>query len=292
MNKRNWTSFPQLRRTPLTRMAAAVIALALIFGLAMVVELQIGNPVSARWTVHRINEVLQTSCPNEGYVVGNARFVYTDGRRRYVCPVYQTGEKDVGFSAYLRHGQVYTNRQIVVDSGLNTCNRLRNELAAQLDTNQLCRDLKGRSPYMTTLTFYPNGNEGVFDLQSPLFEPGMDFSADDLPLPTVLYTDFHTADQERPDLTLEQAAAYLVALKQAAARQGVSCDYYSASVCGQNTTWISFPMRANPLQKAPTTLSRFKRDSMTRQKMTISPRWWNFCKHASNKTPRQPRRLL
>ena len=30
--------------------------------------------------------------------------------------------------------------------GLNTSNRLRNELADQLDTNRLCRDLKGRSP--------------------------------------------------------------------------------------------------------------------------------------------------
>ena len=39
---------------------------------------------------------------------------------------------------------------LTVDSSLNTSNRLRNELAGQLDTNRLCRDLKGRSPYETT----------------------------------------------------------------------------------------------------------------------------------------------
>ncbi len=41
----------------------------------------------------------------------------------------------------------------------------------------------------------------------------MEFSADDLPLPTVLYTGFHSADREPPEVTLEKAASYLVALK-------------------------------------------------------------------------------
>ena len=122
--------------------------------------------------------------------------------------------------------------------GLNTSNRLRNELADQLDTNRLCRDLKGRSPYETTLTFYPEGNDRVFDSQNPLFRVGMEFSADDLPLPTVLYTGFHSADREPPEVTLEKAASYLVALKQA------------ATVYGRNITWLllDVPTEAIPDQ--------------------------------------------
>ena len=153
MNKIKWPALPQIRRTPLTRIAAALAALVLIATLILVVDRQVGNPFSARWTVHVINDALQAKYPNEGYVVGNARYTYADGKHRYVCPVYQTSEEDVGFSAYLSGGQVYTNRALTVDSGLNTANRLRNELADQLDTNRLCRDLKGRSPYETTLTF-------------------------------------------------------------------------------------------------------------------------------------------
>ena len=134
--------------------------------------------------------------------------------------------------------------------GLNTSNRLRNELAGQLDTNRLCRDLKGRSPYETTLTFYPEGNDRVFDSQNPLFRVGMEFSADDLPLPTVLYTGFHSADREPPEVTLEKAASYLVALKQAAANQGLAFDYYSATVYGRNITWLlpDVPTEAIPDQ--------------------------------------------
>lgn len=247
MNKIKWPVLPKIRQTPLTRIAAALIALVLIAVLILVVDRQVGNPVSARWTVHAINDALQTKYPDEGYVVGKARYTYADGKLRYVCPVYQTGEEDVGFSAYLSGGQVYTNRAITVDSGLNTSNRLRNELADQLDTNQLCRDLKGYSPYEVTLTFYPNGNDRVFDSENPLFEVGMEFSADSLPLPTVLYTDFHTADREPPELTLEDAAAYLVALKQAATRQDFACDYYSATVCGRNTTWLLLDVPADAI---------------------------------------------
>ena len=134
--------------------------------------------------------------------------------------------------------------------GLNPSNRLRNELAGQLDTNRLCRDLKGRSPYETTLTFYPEGNDRVFDSQNPLFRVGMEFSADDLPLPTVLYTGFHSADREPPEVTLEKAASYLVALKQAAANQGLAFDYYSATVYGRNITWLllDVPTEAIPDQ--------------------------------------------
>ena len=247
MNKIKWPALPKIRQTPLTRIAAALIALVLIAVLILVVDRQVGNPVSARWTVHAINDALQAKYPNEGYVVGKARYSYADGKLRYVCPVYQTGKEDVGFSAYLSGGQVYANRATMVESGLNTSNRLRNELAAQLDTNQLCRDLKGYSPYETTLTFYPNGNEQVFDPQNPLFETGMEFSADNLPLPTVLYTDFHAADREPPELTLEEAATYLVALKQAAANQGLAYDYYSATVCGLNTTWLLLDVPADAI---------------------------------------------
>lgn len=146
MNKIKWPALPKIRQTPLTRIAAALLALVLIAALVLVVERQVSNPISARWTVHTINDALRTKYPGEGYVVGNARYTYADGKRRYVCPVYQTGEEDVGFSAYVSGGQVYTNRALTVDSGLNTSNRLRNELADQLDTNRLCRDLKGRSP--------------------------------------------------------------------------------------------------------------------------------------------------
>ena len=238
MNKIKWPALPKIRQTPLTRIAAALLALVLIAGLVLVVERQVGNPISARWTVHTINEV------------GNARYTYADGKRRYVCPVYQTGEEDVGFSAYVSSGQVYTNRALTVDSGLNTSNRLRNELADQLDTNRLCRDLKGRSPYETTLTFYPEDNDRVFDSQNPLFRVGMEFSADSLPLPTVLYTGFHSADREPPEVTLEKAASYLVALKQAAANQGLAFDYYSATVYGRNITWLllDVPTEAIPDQ--------------------------------------------
>lgn len=139
---------------------------------------------------------------------------------------------------------------LTVDSGLNTSNRLRNELADQLDTNRLCRDLKGRSPYETTLTFYPEDNDRVFDSQNPLFRVGMEFSADSLPLPTVLYTGFHSADREPPEVTLEKAASYLVALKQAAANQGLAFDYYSATVYGRNITWLllDVPTEAIPDQ--------------------------------------------
>lgn len=247
MNKIKWPALPQIRRTPLTRVIAALSALVLIAALVLVVERQVGNPFTARWTVHAINDALQAKYPGEGYVVGNARYTYADGKRRYVCPVYQTGEEDVGFSAYLSSGQVYTNRALTVDSGLNTSNRLRNELAGLLDTNRLCRDLKGRSPYETTLTFYPENNDQVFDPQSPLFRVGMEFSADDLPLPTVLYTGFHSADREPPEVTLEEAAAYLVALKQAAANQGLACDYYSATVYGRNTTWLLLDVPADAI---------------------------------------------
>lgn len=247
MNKIKWPALPKVRQTPLTRIAAALIALALIAGLGILVERQVGNPISARWTVHCINDALQEKYPDEGYVVGNARYTYADGTLRYVCPVYQIGEADVGFSAYLSNGQVYTNRALVVDSGLNTSNRLRNALASQLDTNQLCRDLKGRSPYEITFTFYPKGNEQVFDPERPLFEPGIEFSPDSLPLPTVLYTDFHSADTQPPTLTLEDAATYLVALKRAAARQSLACDYYSAMVCGKNTTWLLLDVPADAI---------------------------------------------
>lgn len=250
MNKIKWPALPKIRQTPLTRIAAALLALVLIAALVLVVERQVGNPISARWTVHTINDALQTKYPGEGYVVGNARYTYADGKRRYVCPVYQTGEEDVGFSTYVSGGQVYTNRALTVDSGLNTSNRLRNELADQLDTNRLCRDLKGRSPYETTLTFYPENNDRVFDSQNPLFRVGMEFSADSLPLPTVLYTGFHSADREPPEVTLEKAASYLVALKQAAANQGLAFDYYSATVYGRNITWLllDVPTEAIPDQ--------------------------------------------
>ena len=250
MNKIKWPALPQIRRTPLTRIAAALAALVLIAALVLVVERQVGNPFTARWTVHAINDALQAKYPDEGYVVGNARYTYADGKHRYVCPVYQTGEEDVGFSAYVSGGQVYTNRALTVDSGLNTSNRLRNELADQLDTNRLCRDLKGRSPYETTLTFYPENNDRVFDSQNPLFRVGMEFSADDLPLPTVLYTGFHSADREPPEVTLEEAATYLVALKQAAANQGLAYDYYSATIYGRNITWLllDVPSEAIPDQ--------------------------------------------
>lgn len=247
MNKIKWPALPQIRRTPLTRVIAALAALVLIAALVLVVERQVGNPFTARWTVHAINDALQAKYPGEGYVVGNARYTYADGKRRYVCPVYQTGEEDVGFSAYLSGCQVYTNRALTVDSGLNTSNRLRNELAGHLDTNRLCRNLKGRSPYETTLTFYPENNDQVFDPQSPLFRVGMEFSADDLPLPTVLYTGFHSADREPPEVTLEEAAAYLVALKQAAANQGLACDYYSATVYGRNITWLLLDVPADAI---------------------------------------------
>lgn len=237
MNKIKWPALPKIRQTPLTRIAAALLALVLIAGLVLVVERQAGNPISTRWTVHTINDALRTKYPGEGYVVGNARYTYADGMRRYVCPVYQTGEEDVGFSAYVRGGQVYTNRALTVDSSLNPSNRL-------------CRDLKGRSPYETTLTFYPEGNDRVFDSQNPLFRVGMEFSADDLPLPTVLYTGFHSADREPPEVTLEKAASYLVALKQAAANQGLAFDYYSATVYGRNITWLllDVPTEAIPDQ--------------------------------------------
>lgn len=258
MNKIKWPDLPQIRRTPLTRAIAALAALVLIAALVLVVERQVGNPFSARWTVHAIHEALQAKYPGEGYVVGNARYTYADGKQRYVCPVYQTGEEDVGFSAYLSGGQVYTNRALTVDSGLNTVNRLRNELAAQLDTNRLCRDLKGRSPYETTLTFYPENNDRVFDSQAPLFRVGMEFSADALPLPTVLYTGFHSADREPPEVNLEQAAAYLVALKQAAANQGFACDYYSAAVCGRSTTWLLLDV---PAESIPDQLPEEESDS-------------------------------
>lgn len=247
MNKIKWPDLPQIRRTPLTRIAAALVALVLIVGLVLIVDQQVGNPFSARWTVHAINDALQATYPGEGYVVGNARYTYADGKHRYVCPVYQTGEDDVGFSAYLSSGQVYTNRSLTVDSGLNTFNRLRNELARQLDTNQLCRDLKGRSPYETTLTFYPENNDQVFESQNPLFRVGMEFFADDLPLPTVLYTGFHSADREPPEVNLEEAAAYLVALKQAAANQGLAYDYYSATIYGRNTTWLLLDVPAEAI---------------------------------------------
>ncbi len=66
----------------------------------------------------------------------------------------------------------------------------------------------------------------------------MEFSADDLPLPTVLYTGFHSADREPPEVTLEKAASYLVALKQA------------ATVYGRNITWLllDVPTEAIPDQ--------------------------------------------
>lgn len=247
MNKIKWSALPKIRQTPFTRIAAALIALVLIAGLVLVVERQVGNPLFTRWTVHTINDALQSKYPGEGYVVSNARYTYADGKLRYVCQVYQTGKEDVGFSAYVSDDQVYTNRTLTVDSGLNTSNRLRNALADQLDTNQLCRDLKGRSPYETTLTFYPMDNDRVFDPQSPLFRVGMEFSADDLPLPTVLYTGFHSADGEPPEVTLEEAASYLVALKQAAANQGLAFDYYSATVSGRNTTWLLLDVPAESI---------------------------------------------
>ncbi len=46
----------------------------------------------------------------------------------------------------------------------------------------------------------------------------------------------HSADREPPEVTLEKAASYLVALKQAAANQGLAFDYYSATVYGRNIT--------------------------------------------------------
>lgn len=247
MNKIKWPALPRIRRTPITRIAAALAALVLIAGLVLVVDRQVGNPLSARWTVHLLNDALQARYPGEGYVVGQARYTFADGKRRYVCPVYQTGEADVGFSAYLSGGQVYTNRAQTVDSGLNTSNRLRNELAGLLDTNRLCRDLKGLSPHITTLTFYPEGNDRVFDAQAPLFRVGMDFDPDALPLPTVLYTDFHSADRQPPEISLEQATGYLVALKQAAANQGLAFDYYSATVSGRNTTWLLLDVPADAI---------------------------------------------
>ena len=78
----------------------------------------------------------------------------------------------------------------------------------------------------------------------------MEFSADSLPLPTVLYTGFHSADREPPEVTLEKAASYLVALKQAAANQGLAFDYYSATVYGRNITWLllDVPTEAIPDQ--------------------------------------------
>ena len=204
----------------------------------MVVDFIQGNPVSLWWTEKSLQRFFDEQFPEERYVVAPGSYGFWDGTNRYVCPVYQTGEEDVVFSAYLSGGQVYTNRALTVDSGLNTSNRLRNELAGLLDTNRLCRDLKGRSPYETTLTFYPENNDQVFDPQSPLFRVGMEFSADDLPLPTVLYTGFHSADREPPEVTLEEAATYLVALKQAAANQGLAYDYYSATIYGRNITWL------------------------------------------------------
>ncbi len=270
MNKIKWPDLPQIRRTPLTRIAAALVALVLIVGLVRIVDQQVGNPFSAWWTVHAINDALQATYPGEGYVVGNARYTYADGKHRYVCPVYQTGEDDVGFSAYLSSGQVYTNRALTVDSGLNTFNRLRNELARQLDTSQLCRDLKGRSPYETTLTFYPENNDQVFESQNPLFRVGMEFFADDLPLPTVLYTGFHSADREPPEVTLEEAATYLVALKQAAANQGLAYDYYSATIYGRNTTWLllDVPAEAIPDQLPEENAAGEETDSETAAEST------------------------
>ena len=100
----------QIRQTPLTRIAAALLALVLIAGLVLVVEQQVGNPISARWTVHTINDALQAKYPGEGYVVGNARYTYADGKRRYVCPVYQTGEEDVAFRLCEQRPGLYQSR--------------------------------------------------------------------------------------------------------------------------------------------------------------------------------------
>ena len=59
MNKIKWPALPQIRRTPLTRVIAALAALVLIAALVLVVERQVGNPFTARWTVHAINDALQ-----------------------------------------------------------------------------------------------------------------------------------------------------------------------------------------------------------------------------------------
>lgn len=48
MNKIKWPALPKIRQTPLTRIAAALLALVLIAGLVLVVERQVGNPISAR----------------------------------------------------------------------------------------------------------------------------------------------------------------------------------------------------------------------------------------------------
>lgn len=222
----------KLRQTVLTRILAGAAAIIVMLGLVFYAcTAGVGNLISAYYSTHKIIDYLETAYPNEGYVVGPAHYMYSDGKYRYVCGVFNQNQIDTDFSAYYSHGTVYTTKSSETDSGINTYNRFRNELANELDTVQLCRSLKGCHPYSAFVSFYPGQNENVFSSDNPVFKPNAEFDKNNLPLPTVLSMVFwFDPDMGCIEVTPQMAAEYPIRLKAGTAEQNLTYDYYSIEI--------------------------------------------------------------
>lgn len=241
--------FKPIQQTVVTRSIAAILGILLVIGVLHSVFQYTGNPIVALYTQHKIASYFEKQYPDKGYVVGPVEYTvfYTDNKPHYFCRVYNPNEIDTGFSAYYEDGQLMTTKQKETDSGNNTYNRFKTLLGQNIDTKQLYRSLTGYGMSYFFADFYPGSNNEVFNASNPVFVPNSEYDPNNLPLPTVFYAFF--GESGRPTNTIEDAAAYLVALKNAVEGQGLHFDYYSADIINQ-TQWSLLDV---PTDKIPTT---------------------------------------
>lgn len=228
-----------LKKTWWTRLLAVVLALAIIVYLLVVVDRQVGNPLSAWYNEKKILAHYNEYHAGEGYVVGPAvyQWVYSPNLglsgNYYVCRVYKAGSVDTGFCAVFQNGAVLTTYAAETQSGNNTYNRFRNQLQEQLDRQALAEMMErlGYDYIDAFAQFYANGNNEVFSLENPVFRVDAHYDPDNLPLPTVLCAFFGSGISDGEQIE-QMLAERLCALKRGALAQGAPFDYYSAEIHG------------------------------------------------------------
>lgn len=236
---------PHVPRNPLTRALALVAALVIVAGLGIVVDRQVGNPLSAWYTTRKIAAHYREYHPGQGYVVGPAQYSYVQDTATgciepgYVCRVYKTGSVDTGFAACFKDGAVLETERASVFSGVNTYNRFKANLCRELDEANI-RKAAGITGYDEVFAdFYePDAQRDVFDPAAPVFVPDSTYDRAHLPLETVVCA-FRTLSEDKLGADGTQALAdCLMQLKTACDGASLPFDRYSMQLCdAEGKSW-------------------------------------------------------
>ncbi|MEG2698514.1 MAG: hypothetical protein RR951_06270 [Ruthenibacterium sp.] len=250
----------KLRRTPLLRVLAVILALGAVALLVWRVDKQVGNPISAWYAEKKITAHYTAYHPGEGYVVAPAKYQGVSENNnqawkyRYVCSVYKTGSVDTGFTAYFKDGAVLQTQQTTTASGINTYNRFKNRLNDELAQAGVYKAMELGGYDSVFADFYePDAARKLFDPAKPVFAADAPYDRAALPLQTVVCVTQTLKGGAAP--TDELLADTLYRLKTVCDENKLSFDVYTVQLFSANLVRNAMDVPASALATQKDTLA-------------------------------------